>query len=417
RNTVTGLRGVDPALLEAARAMGMTPGQSLRQVELPLAAPFIVAGLRTSTVWTVGTATLATPVGQTCLGNYIFMGLQTRNLTAVLFGSVAAATLAIFLDGLIGALETGVRTGSRRRVVMAAVLLALLLSAGLMAPWLSRSQSGGENPRRAWTVGAKTFTEQYILAALLQDTLTQAGLPVARREGLGSTVLFDALTAGQVDLYVDYSGTLWANHMKRKGGGSRREVLGQVTRWLETTHGIRCLGPLGFENAYVLAMARDDAARRGIRSVADLQRLGANLRIGGDYEFFGRPEWLSLRDTYGLAAATRTSYDSTFMYEAVARGEVDVISAFGSDGRIAAYDLVVLAEPQGVLPPYDALLLLSPRAGASPELIAALSPLLDAINVDLMRQANNMVDRDDDPRTVSEAAAWLAGQIAGQGAP
>ncbi|MCZ6833746.1 MAG: ABC transporter permease, partial [Acidobacteria bacterium] len=102
---------------------------------------------------------------------------------------------------------------------------------------------------------------------------------------------------------------------------------------------------------------------------------------------------------------------------AVARGEVDVISAFGSDGRIAAYDLVVLAEPQGVLPPYDALLLLSPRAGASRELVAALSPLLDAINVDLMRRANNMVDRDDDPRTVSEAAAWLAGQVAGEDAP
>ena len=417
RNTVTGLRGVDPALCEAARAMGMTPWQSLRQVELPLAAPVIVAGLRTATVWTVGTATLATPVGQTCLGNYIFMGLQTRNLTAVLFGSVAAAALAIFLDGLIGALETGVRKGSRRRVAVATALLAILLGAGLLAPWLSRAASGGEDSRQAWTVGAKTFTEQYILAALLEDTLGQAGLPVARREGLGSTVLFDALAAGQVDIYVDYSGTLWANHMKRKGGGRRREVLDQVSRWLQATHGILCLGPLGFENAYVLAMPRDEAARRGIRSVADLKRLGANLKIGGDYEFFGRPEWRSLRDTYGLAAATRTSYDSTFMYEAVARGEVDVISAFSSDGRIAAYDLVVLDEPQGVLPPYDALLLLSPQAAASDELVAALSPLIGAISADLMRQANNMVDRDDDPRTVREAAAWLAEQAGSKGAP
>ncbi len=417
RNTVTGLRGVDPALREAARAMGMTPAQSLRQVELPLAAPVIVAGLRTATVWTVGTATLATPVGQTCLGNYIFMGLQTRNLTAVLFGSVAAALLAVLLDGLIGALETGVRTGSRRRVTMALALLTLLLAAGLLAPWLSRAASGGNDQRQSWTVGAKTFTEQYILAALLEDTLDNAGLLATRREGLGSTVLFDALAAGQVDIYVDYSGTLWANHMQRQGGSGRREVLDQVSRWLQATHGIRCLGPLGFENAYVLAMARDDADRRGIRSVADLQRLGVDLKIGGDYEFFGRPEWRSLRDTYGLAAATQTSYDSTFMYQAVARGEVDVISAFSSDGRIAAYDLVVLDEPEGVLPPYDALLLLSPRAAASDKLTAALSPLMDAISVDLMREANNMVDRDDAPRTVREAAAWLAEQVAGQRAP
>ena len=90
RNTVTGIAGVNPAQREAARAVGMTEAQQLRRVELPLALPVIIAGLRTATVWTVGIATLSTPVGATSLGNYIFSGLQTRNYAAVLVGCVAA---------------------------------------------------------------------------------------------------------------------------------------------------------------------------------------------------------------------------------------------------------------------------------------------------------------------------------------
>ena len=115
RNTVTGIAGVDPALTEAARAVGMTPWQQLRRVELPLAMPVIVAGLRTATVWTVGVATLSTPVGATSLGNYIFSGLQTRNYTSVLVGCAAAAVLALVLDGLVRGLSAGGRGGGSDR--------------------------------------------------------------------------------------------------------------------------------------------------------------------------------------------------------------------------------------------------------------------------------------------------------------
>ena len=109
RNTVTGIANVDPALLDAAKAVGMTPSQQLYRVELPIAMPMIIAGLRTATAWTVGVATLSTPVGATSLGNYIFSGLQTRNHTSVLIGCVAAAILALVLDGLVRGLEISVR--------------------------------------------------------------------------------------------------------------------------------------------------------------------------------------------------------------------------------------------------------------------------------------------------------------------
>jgi osmoprotectant transport system permease protein len=101
RNTITGLQGVDAAITEAAQGVGMTPRQSLLMVELPLALPVIMAGIRTAAVWVIGTATLSTPIGQTSLGNYIFAGLQTQNWVFVLFGCIAAAALALLVDGLL----------------------------------------------------------------------------------------------------------------------------------------------------------------------------------------------------------------------------------------------------------------------------------------------------------------------------
>ncbi|MFN5687346.1 ABC transporter permease, partial [Bradyrhizobium sp.] len=116
RNTITGLNGVDPGLIEAAKGVGMTERQALLMVELPLALPVIMAGIRTAAVWVIGTATLSTPIGQTSLGNYIFAGLQTQNWVLVMFGCVAAAVLALAVDQLLAFIELGLRTRSRARV-------------------------------------------------------------------------------------------------------------------------------------------------------------------------------------------------------------------------------------------------------------------------------------------------------------
>jgi osmoprotectant transport system permease protein len=403
RNTVTGITGVEPALTEAARGVGMTPRQVLWRVELPLAAPVIVAGIRTATVWVTGIATLATPVGQRCLGNYIFRGLQTRNWVAVLFGCVAAALLAIVLDTLIGGLERAVREGRRTLGVVSGAALALLVAGGLVAPSLTRRSDAAH----AVVVGSKTFTEQYILARLIVDTLEADDLPAREKGSLGSTIVFDALKGGEVDVYVDYSGTLWANAMGREGSGGAQEVLDELTDWLQREYGITCLGSLGFENAYGLAVTRETAERLQLETIADLVPHAGGMEIGGDYEFFGRPEWRAVRDGYGLAFADQKSYDSTFMYDALLQGEVDVIAAFTSDGRIVAHDLVVLEDPRDALPPYDAILLLSPEASKRAALVDALEPLVGAIDVETMREANYQVDREESKRTVDQAAEWL----------
>jgi osmoprotectant transport system permease protein len=403
RNTVTGILGIDPAVNQAALGVGMTPRQSLWMVELPLALPIIMAGIRTSAVWVIGTATLSTPVGQTSLGNYIFAGLQTQNWVLVLFGCISAALLALVVDQLLALMESGVARRKRVRLAAGGVGLALVLGAAL-APGLAR-------PPATYVVGTKTFTEQFILASLIQERLRAQGLSSARRDGLGSTVIFEALAAGEIDVYVDYTGTIWANHMRRTDSASRAQVLAEVGEWLRKERGIRMLGGLGFENAYALAMTKKRAGELGVRTIADLARHAPQLAIGGDYEFFDRPEWRALREAYGLRFRQQRQMDSTFMYGAVANGEVDVISAFSSDGRVARYELVVLDDPRQSIPPYDAILMLSPQQADNADLSHALTPLLNRIDVELMRAANLRADREQEKETPAQAASWLSGQI------
>ena len=401
RNTVTGLNGVDPRLRDAARVIGMTPGQSMREIELPLALPVIMAGIRTSAVWVIGTATLATPIGQTSLGNYIFAGLQTQNWVFVIFGCVAAAALALVVDLLLAQMERGVAARSRLRMLASGLGLVLVVLAAL-AP-------GYGAARATYVVGTKSFTEQYILGALIQQRLAAQGLSTERRDGLGSAVVFKALTANDVDVYVDYSGTIWANQMGHTDVKPREVVLKEVAAWLQKTYGVRMLGDLGFENAYALAMPRKQADKLGINSIADLARYAPQLTIGGDYEFFDRPEWKSIQQAYGLHFADRRSMQSTFMYQAAVNGDVDVISAFSSDGRIAQYDLKVLADPKHALPPYDAILLIAPADANDDKLIAALKPLVGAIDVKEMRAANLRAAADG--TSPANVAKWLWGKI------
>jgi osmoprotectant transport system permease protein len=373
RNTVTGLAGIEPAVNEAALGVGMTRRQSLFMIELPLALPVIMAGIRTAAVWVIGTATLSTPIGQTSLGNYIFTGLQTQNWVFVLFGCAAAA-LVVVLGGLVPALS---------------------------------------HTRPTYIVGAKTFTEQYILASLIDQRLTGAGLTAGRREGLGSSVILNALASGEIDAYVEYSGTLWANQLHRNDSPPRAEVLAAISTWLADTHGIKMLGGLGFENAYALAMRRERAQALHIRSIADLARYATGMSIAGDYEFFARPEWAAIRKAYDLSFHEQRTMQPEFMYPAIAARDVDVIAAYSSDGLIAKYDLVVLDDPKHAIPPYDAIVLVSPKRADDAKLADALRPLIGAIDVTLMREANLRASGTSEA-SADAAARWLWGQIEGR---
>jgi osmoprotectant transport system permease protein len=316
-------------------------------------------------------------------------------------GCAAVVVLALIVDQALAAIEAAAVGRSVRRAALGAGVLAVGTVAAAFAAL-------GPAPA-AYAIGAKNFSEQFILADVMAQRLAATGHEVTRKDGLGSAVIFRALAGNDIDVYVDYSGTLWTNVLARRDSPPRETMLAELTRELAERYGVTVLGALGFENAYALAMRRDRAT--GIATIADLAPRAPRLTLGADLEFLSRPEWTALKGAYGLAFAQEKSFNPTFMYRALLDGSADVISAFSSDGRIAADNLVVLADDRHAIPAYDAVILVSPRRRDDAVLRHALMPLVGAIGVARMREANYMVDRDTDKATVATAAQFLAAGI------
>lgn len=408
RNTVSGLDSVSSSVVEAARGIGMSPVQVLRKIKIPLAMPIIIAGIRTATVWTVGLATLSTLVGASSFGNFIFTGIQTRNLVAITIGSLSSAALAVSLDALIGSIQwlmekraEGIPVASVKRVRLAVLAVILLLVVLLGAALMPREEAD-------FIIGGKPFTEQYIMAGLISARLEAAGFRVEQRMGLGSAVVFEATRNGNVDVYLEYSGTIWASHMKREGNPGR-EAIRELTVEFLAERGVVNLGFPGFQNRYALAMRRDRAEELGVSSIEDLIPIASTLSAGGDLEFFGRSEWPRLRDLYGIDFSNKLTFDASLMYTAVEERQVDLITAYTTDGRVPAFDLLILDDPRNALLPYDGMLLASTSAASSLEFRQALMAINNGISDQLMREANRIVDVDG--KSVAEAVAFLQAQL------
>ena len=404
RNTVTGLETVPSDVVEAARGIGMSSRQILLKVRIPLALPVIIAGIRTAAVWTVGLATLSTLVGATSFGNYIFTGLQTRNLVAVTVGSLSAAGMAVLLDSLIGGIQwltehRNETTGKTYARVKTAVLSSSAFAIAFVIYTLLPEEEVD------FVVGGKGFTEQYIIAGLVAAELEAAGFSTEQRLGMGTEVVYEATANNSVDVYLEYSGTVWANIMGRDDNPGREQILEGVTNYIAQNDNMINGANLGFQNLYALAMRRDRAEELGLRTIEDLQPIARTLVAAGDLEFFGRPEWIKIRDTYNIDFDEKLTFDTTLMYTAVSEGQVDLISAYTTDGRVAAFDLLILQDSLNAIPPYDGFLAASEKAMANPEFVRVLAELNNKISDEAMREANRIVDVDGRP--VSEAVTYL----------
>ena len=392
RTTIAGLRGIDPAIREAGVAMGMTPGELLRQVELPLALPSIVAGIRVAAVVGVGSATIAAAIGAGGLGEYIYRGLSMVDTTVILAGAIPAAVLALVVDGSLLWLEKQLsarRRSSSRRVVAttAAVILAAVLVASASA---ARRASG------AIVVGSKNFTEQLVLGELLAQTIERdAGLPVDRRLNLGGTLICDqALITGAIDVYVEYTGTALTAVFHQPVSNDSSAVFDTV-RALYAKTGRTLLPPLGFNNTFAILVRGEEARSRGLRTVDDAARESAHWRAGFGYEFVERPDgYPGLAKAYGMrfAEAPRVM-DLTLSYRALAAGQVDMIAGDATAGLIKGLDLFQLEDNRHYFPPYDAAAVA--RAATLlryPQLRTALEKLSGRVSAADMRAMNYAAD-------------------------
>ncbi len=409
RTTTAGLKSIDRALVEAGTALGMTPGQLLRNVELPLALPSIVAGIRVAAVIGVGTATIAAAVGAGGLGEYIFRGLSMVDPTVILAGAIPSAVLALAIDGTLTLLERTLRQRQRRRNrALAAVIVAIAIAG--VAVGASYRWRADEDVIR---VGSKNFTEQIVLGELVAQAIeARTKLRVERRLNLGGTFICDrALRSGDIDLYVEYSGTAQTAIFHEPPDRDARRVLASI-RQRYADAGITLLDPLGFENTFAMLVRGEDARRLGLRTISDAVAPAAAWRAGFGYEFLQRQDgYPGLARAYGLRfAAPPTAMDLSLIYRAVAERQLDFTAGDATSGLIQAYDLTMLQDDRHYFPPYDAAI--AARAStllAHPELREALNTLSGRISVADMRRMNHAVDAE--RREPSDVAREFLGMI------
>ncbi|PYR77634.1 MAG: glycine/betaine ABC transporter substrate-binding protein [Acidobacteria bacterium] len=403
RTTIAGIRSVDPALVEAGTALGMTPGQLLRQVELPLAVPSIVAGIRVAAVIGVGTATIAAAVGAGGLGEYIFRGLSMVDPSVILAGAVPAAALALTVDGALLWMESGLRRARRHRVRVPVTAAALMLVVAVAA--LAATRRHGDVIR----VGSKNFTEQIVLGELIAQTIERhAGVAVERRLNLGGTFICDrAVRSGDIDVYVEYTGTAATAIFKDPVERDPSRVFEHV-RQRYAGAGLTLLPALGYDNTFAILVRGADARRFGLATIGDVAPLAPNWTPGFGYEFLQRADgYPGLVQIYGLRfGRAPRAMDLSLIYRALATHQVDLIAGDATSGLIAAYDLVMLRDDRRYFPPYDA----APVARTAtllryPRVRAALESLAGRIRVEDIRQMNHAVDAErQDPADVARAA-------------
>lgn len=410
QNAVLGIQGVPRAAKEAADAMGFSARQRLRHIELPLAAPVILGGIRTATIICVGIATLSAFIGAGGLGDFINRGLALNQVSLLLIGAGAAAALALFLDFSLETLGQWLRPGRKpaRLRLRTGILAVFVLAAGTVAAVSAISRHTANDGAPIVRVGTKNFTEQIVLGEIFSQLIENTtGLSVRRVFNLGGTIICHrALERGEIDLYAEYTGTALTAILGEPppDADERGNVLETVRAAYRDRFNLRCLPPLGFDNTYAIAVRREDARARGWRNIGDLAPVAGEIAAGFTAEFSERPDGLEgLARAYDLDFGSIRDLSPELMYSALAEGEVDVIGAFATDGRIAAHDFKILVDDLGYFPPYEAVPVVRKQLlERYPEVEAALRLLAGRLDDDTMRRLNYAVDSGE--KTVAAAA-------------
>jgi osmoprotectant transport system permease protein len=403
RNTVTGILGVDRNVREAAVGMGMTDRQILWQVELPLAMSVILTGVRVAMVISVGVTTIAAAVGAGGLGVYIFRGLRQYDNNLLLAGALPAALMALAADFTLGLLEerfsVEAKTGKKppatwNNVVLA--VIALVLIAGGYGTWrAARSQTQPTAGAARVVVGSKDFTESILLAEIVAQMLEARGASVERQFELGGNLPHDALVAGRIDLYPEYTGTAYTAILHHAPITDPRVVYEQVKREYAEKFNVEVSPPLGFENTFAILVRGADARRLKLKTVSDAVPHAHRWRAGFGQDFMSRADgYPGFSKVYGLKFAEQPrEMDLSLTYIALASNKVDLIAGNSTEGRIAAMDFVQLEDDRRYFPPYEAVYLVRKESLTRvPAIGEVLAKLANTITTEEMRQLNYDVD-------------------------
>lgn len=454
-NTYVGIRQVDRDVVDAARGMGLSERQLALKVELPLALPLVFAGIRTSVVNVLATATLGPYVGVDTLGvpiiNANVHGDAGRLGTAILIALLAIAAELIFAAlqravtprglKLSRQTTTPLRRNPQMRSRSILALLALLLatfgvaacgssnknSGAGAAPATTTTEGGAKAIQRdaanaskpTITIGSKNFTEEFILGEIYAQALQAAGYKVKKQLNLGSEqIAYKALKAGQVDAYPEYTGTALTSffHVKDTAVPKDPQKAYQLTKENFAKQGFTAMAPTPFTDSNGFAMTQQGAQRiGGARRISDLKGKSQQLTLAGPPECAQRLDCkLGLEKVYGLKFKKFTSIDLAKRHEVLKNGQADVSLVFTTDGQIKADNLVLLQDDKAMFPPYNASLIANSKVvnQAGPDFTKTVNEVTSGLTTPVMQELNSRVDLDKEtPAKVASEYLHEAGYL------
>lgn len=387
RNTYTGINEVDPSLKEAALAMGMNRSKRLVKVELPLAMPVMMAGIRTAMVLIVGTATLAALIGAGGLGDIILLGIDRNNTALILIGAIPAAILALIFDVALKKLESL----SFKKTITTLSLISLAALVMIFFPLLSNKQQD------EIVIAGKLGAEPEILINMYKLLIEQeTDLTVTLKPGLGKTsFVFNALKSGSIDIYPEFTGTAISEFLKEEAiNNNQEDVYLQAKEGMQEQFDMVMLSPMNYNNTYALAVSEELAESYQLQKISDLKPIEQKVKAGFTLEFNDREDgYVGIQKRYGIAFTTLATMEPKLRYQAIQSGDINLLDAYSTDSEIRQYKLRVLEDDQALFPPYQGAPLLRKETLIDyPEIGEALNQLADHITDDEMREMNYQVN-------------------------
>jgi glycine betaine/choline ABC transporter, ATP-binding protein len=389
RNTYTGITEVDPVYMLASRAMGMNELQQLIKIQIPLAMPVIMAGIRTATVLIIGTATLASLIGAGELGSLILLGLDRNNNSLILLGAIPAALLAVLFDFILKKFE---KADWKKILVCIFAVMVLFFAGNIGADKMMK--------KNKLIIAGKLGTEPEILINMYKILIEENmdNIDVELKSGFGKTsFVFNALKSGEIDIYPEFTGTAVFTFLKENPvSNDAAEVYSQAKKGMAEKFDMIYLSPMKFNDTYALAVPQKFAEENNLMKISDLEKIKDKIKAGFTREFNDREDgYKGLKKLYGFELPDIKEFEPKLRYVAVQNGDINLIDAYSTDSELAKYNLVVLEDDKKLFPPYQgAPLLRKDTLKKYPQLETILGKLQDKITDAEMREMNYEVGVD-----------------------
>ena len=404
KNTYTGIKNISPQMIETAEGIGLTKGQILFKVQIPQALPVMMAGVRISAVSAVGLMTLSAFVGAGGLGYLVYAGIRSVNNTKILAGAIPACILALIIDYLTSIVENLVVPKNllpekksffkNPKYQITILVISIIAIFGL----IYASNVEKQKQENYITIGSMDFTEQEILSYLvkymIQDNLD---VKVNQKLSLGSsTIVMGAVTSGDIDMYIDYTGTIYGSVLKQEPTSDVNKVYTYSKEKLKEKYDLNMLDDLNFNNTYTLSVRKDTAQKYNLKTISDLVLVASELKFSPTITFMERKDcWLGIQDFYNLQFKDVIPIDGSPRYVALQSYESDVIDAYSTDALLSKYDLVVLEDDKNFFLPYHAVPIVNDEILEKyPTLPNILNELSSVLNDEVMRELNYKVDEE-----------------------